>query len=96
MARTSKAGEWPDGVSASVHSSAAKRFAKPRAVGMARLVGIPPTTVHKYEPRATRGLPSHTSWEQGLRHAYPNDRVKLWEGKLVVVLETQLHRSSTV
>ncbi|GBM24520.1 hypothetical protein AVEN_254031-1 [Araneus ventricosus] len=30
-------------------------------------VQIPPTTVHKVEPRATRGLPSHTPWEQGFR-----------------------------
>ncbi|GBO08439.1 hypothetical protein AVEN_55129-1 [Araneus ventricosus] len=62
-----KGGEWPDGVGASVHSSAAERFAKPRTVGTVRLVRIPPTTVHKLEPRATRGLPSHTPWEQGLR-----------------------------
>ncbi|GBM98557.1 hypothetical protein AVEN_186094-1 [Araneus ventricosus] len=34
--------------------------------GYGGLVGIPPTTVHKYEPRATRDLPSHTPWEQGL------------------------------
>ncbi|GBM22189.1 hypothetical protein AVEN_236819-1 [Araneus ventricosus] len=26
---------------------------------------MPPITVHKYEPRTTRGLPSHTPWEQG-------------------------------
>ncbi|GBN01304.1 hypothetical protein AVEN_240021-1 [Araneus ventricosus] len=58
-------GEWPDGVNASVHSRAAERFAKPCAVGTARLVGIAPTTVHKYEPRATRGLPSRTPWQQG-------------------------------
>ncbi|GBO25656.1 hypothetical protein AVEN_68615-1 [Araneus ventricosus] len=65
MAHTSKDGKWPDGVSVSVHSSAAVRFAKPRAVVTARLVGIPPTTIQKYEPRATRGLPSHTPLEQG-------------------------------
>ncbi|GBL93395.1 hypothetical protein AVEN_219508-1 [Araneus ventricosus] len=47
-----------------------KRFDKPRAVGTARLVGIPPNTVHKYEPRATRGLPSHTPWEQGFIFAW--------------------------
>ncbi|GBM69400.1 hypothetical protein AVEN_158709-1 [Araneus ventricosus] len=34
------------------------------AVGTARLVGILPTTVHKYERRVTRGLPSHTPSEQ--------------------------------
>ncbi|GBM03794.1 RNA-directed DNA polymerase from mobile element jockey [Araneus ventricosus] len=33
-----------------------------------RLVGIPPTTIHKYEPRLTRGFPSHAPWEQGLTH----------------------------
>ncbi|GBN59422.1 hypothetical protein AVEN_43949-1, partial [Araneus ventricosus] len=39
------------GQTVSVRSSAAERFAK-----TARLVGIPPNTVHKYEPRATRGF----------------------------------------
>ncbi|GBO20427.1 hypothetical protein AVEN_199582-1 [Araneus ventricosus] len=60
-------GEWPDCVSASVHSSAAERFAKPRAIGTLRLFGIPPTTFRKYEPRATRGLISFTPSEQGLK-----------------------------
>ncbi|GBN05487.1 hypothetical protein AVEN_91057-1 [Araneus ventricosus] len=59
-----KGGEWLDGVSASVHSIAAEGFVKPRAVGTERLVGIPPTTVHKYEPRETRGLQSHTPCER--------------------------------
>ncbi|GBL78618.1 hypothetical protein AVEN_65205-1 [Araneus ventricosus] len=36
-------------------------------VGTVQLVGIPPTKVHKYEPRATRRLPSHTPWQQGFR-----------------------------
>ncbi|GBM80987.1 hypothetical protein AVEN_156801-1 [Araneus ventricosus] len=44
------------------------RFDKAHAVGTARLVGIPPTTVHKYEPRATRGLTSYMPWEQGFRN----------------------------
>ncbi|GBN91304.1 hypothetical protein AVEN_31561-1 [Araneus ventricosus] len=44
-----------------VRTSSDSRFAKPHAVGTARLVEIPPTTVHKYEPK---GLPSHTLWEQ--------------------------------
>ncbi|GBN82137.1 hypothetical protein AVEN_232205-1 [Araneus ventricosus] len=38
----------------SVHSIAAERSAKPRTVGTARLDGIQLTTVHKYEPRATK------------------------------------------
>ncbi|GBM62220.1 hypothetical protein AVEN_118500-1 [Araneus ventricosus] len=40
-----------DGVSASIHSSVAERFAKPRSILTARLVEIPPTTVHRHEPR---------------------------------------------
>ncbi|GBN24010.1 hypothetical protein AVEN_105269-1 [Araneus ventricosus] len=39
-----------------VFMRAAERFAKPLAVGTVRLVGFPPTTVYKYEPRATRGF----------------------------------------
>ncbi|GBM82569.1 hypothetical protein AVEN_20793-1 [Araneus ventricosus] len=39
-------GQWPDGVSASVQSSASERFVKLRAMGTARLVGIPLNTVH--------------------------------------------------
>ncbi|GBM76524.1 hypothetical protein AVEN_128831-1 [Araneus ventricosus] len=34
-------------------------------MGTAQLVGTPPTAVHKYEPRATRGLPSNTPRKQG-------------------------------
>ncbi|GBM98775.1 hypothetical protein AVEN_146249-1 [Araneus ventricosus] len=56
-------GKWSDGVSASIH----KCTAKPCAVGTARLFGIPPTTVHKCEPRATRGLLSQTPSKQGLK-----------------------------
>ncbi|GBM71290.1 hypothetical protein AVEN_173862-1 [Araneus ventricosus] len=37
-------------------SKAAERFAKPDAVRTARMVGILPTAVRKYEPRVTRGL----------------------------------------
>ncbi|GBN74286.1 hypothetical protein AVEN_35321-1 [Araneus ventricosus] len=59
-------GEWPECVSASVHSSAAEIFAKLHALKTARVFGIPPNTVHKYEPRATRGFPSHTPSEQSL------------------------------
>ncbi|GBN97514.1 hypothetical protein AVEN_150129-1 [Araneus ventricosus] len=55
---------WPDGVSASVHSSAAEIFGKPRS-GVFYAIGRN-STDHKYEPRATRGLPSHTALEQGL------------------------------
>ncbi|GBM65269.1 hypothetical protein AVEN_213550-1 [Araneus ventricosus] len=51
-----KGGRWPASVSASVLPSAAERSAKPRDVRTARLFGIPPTTIHKYEPLATRGF----------------------------------------
>ncbi|GBO45537.1 hypothetical protein AVEN_50042-1 [Araneus ventricosus] len=64
--RTSKEREWSDGVSASDHSSVAERFVKPRTMKTAKLFGMPPTTVHKYEPRVTRDFPNYKPWEQGL------------------------------
>ncbi|GBN32818.1 hypothetical protein AVEN_107016-1 [Araneus ventricosus] len=50
-APTTKEGEWPDDVNASVHSSLPRVFSshEPRATR-----GLP-----SHEPRATRGLPSH-------------------------------------
>ncbi|GBM52913.1 hypothetical protein AVEN_197219-1 [Araneus ventricosus] len=56
---------WPDGVSASVHSSAGERFPNLSAVETARMFEIPPTTFRKYEARSNRGLPSHKSSEEG-------------------------------
>ncbi|GBM15880.1 hypothetical protein AVEN_258425-1 [Araneus ventricosus] len=48
--------KWPDGINVTFYSRAAERFDKPRVDVTERLVGIPPTTVHKYESRATRGF----------------------------------------
>ncbi|GBN40517.1 hypothetical protein AVEN_125490-1 [Araneus ventricosus] len=59
-----------DGASASVHSIAAERFAKPRAVGTARLFGIPPTTFHSTQVER----PSHRSSEQGFTKSHKDSR----------------------
>ncbi|GBN20648.1 hypothetical protein AVEN_46241-1 [Araneus ventricosus] len=60
-------GVWPAGISASVHSNAAEKFAKPRAVETPRLFEISMTTIHKYKLQAIRRLPSHTPWEQSIQ-----------------------------
>ncbi|GBN09202.1 hypothetical protein AVEN_232013-1 [Araneus ventricosus] len=63
--------------SAIVDSSAAERFAKPRAVGWARLIGMPPTTLFKYEPRATRGFTMPHAIGTRLLRAAVNEMVRI-------------------